>query len=222
MKTSTYLLAVSLLLSAPAFAGTVLTDLPAAPDPALSYVFYLHGRIIEVEGPRPTHPEFGLYDYPAVLEALASEGAVVISEQRSPDIGVDAYAEKVLSQIEQLIAGGVAPQRIAVVGFSKGGAITTFVSNKSERPEIRFALLAVCGEWLAQQPSLRLTGQVLSIHESSDSLGGSCDSLAQRPPGPASFAEIEISTGLRHGAFYQPRDEWTVPLLEWLQQGKTH
>ena len=40
------------------------------PDPGKPIIIYLHGQIIEDEGPTPTHPRWGLYDYPAVVEAL--------------------------------------------------------------------------------------------------------------------------------------------------------
>ena len=41
-------------------------------------VFYLHGRIVEDEGSRPVHERFGLYDYPAIVEALGADGATVV------------------------------------------------------------------------------------------------------------------------------------------------
>src|SRR5260370_42601336 len=41
---------------AAAAGGLVLADLPAAIDPHANYLIYLHGRIIEKEGPHPTSP----------------------------------------------------------------------------------------------------------------------------------------------------------------------
>ncbi len=51
--------------------GTVIQALPGNPDPGVRWVFYLHGRIIEEAGPRPTHPELGVYEYEEILENLA-------------------------------------------------------------------------------------------------------------------------------------------------------
>jgi enterochelin esterase-like enzyme len=34
-----------------------------------------------------------------------------------------------------------------------------------------------------------------------------------------SFEEVAISTGLKHGAFYLPRDAWLAPLREWIAKG---
>jgi hypothetical protein len=51
-------------------------------------IFYLHGRIIEVEGVQPVHDRFGLYDYLGTIEALRANGATVISDVRSSDTNV--------------------------------------------------------------------------------------------------------------------------------------
>jgi len=173
-----------------------------------TYVFYLHGQIIENAGPRPIHPEWGLYDYPAIVDALSAQGATVISEVRARNTNVYEYAGITISQIEALIARGVDPSQIVVVGFSKGGIIATQVSSFLRRPEIRYALLAACINWAPKFPHLRLTGRILSVIETSDVVAHSCRSFAERGDGPVSFEEIEISTGKNHAAFYLPRDEW--------------
>lgn len=182
-------------------------------------VFYLHGRIIEEKGVRPVHPKFGLYDYPAVVEALGSRGADVISEVRASGTVVDEYAKKTVADIEGLIAKGVAPDQIVVVGFSKGGAIAIYVSSLLDKPDVRFVFMASCGRWISSQPELRPTGHVLSVFEESDGIAGSCDELASRDEDLGSFREIEISTGKQHGAFYVPRAEWLEPVLDWIHGG---
>jgi hypothetical protein len=208
-----------LLLSVclPAHAGIISTDVPKSPEPAKIYLIYLHGRIIENSGPRPTDSRYGLYDYPAVLEALSARGAVVISAQRPPDTDMNRYAGVVVSQVEALIDHGVPPENIVVTGFSKGGGIAIRASSFLRRPQVRFVLLAAC----AGDPSahIRLTGQVLSVFEASDTLSGSCKSLAEQPERPNSFKEIEISTGRLHGAFYAPLPAWVNPVLDWVHGG---
>ena len=89
-------------------------------------VFYLHGRIIEVEGVQPTHPRFGLYDYLGVVDALQANGATVIADVRSGNTNVLEYAHGVVDQIEALIESGEPANNITVVGFSKGGAIAIY------------------------------------------------------------------------------------------------
>ncbi|MBU1311439.1 MAG: alpha/beta hydrolase [Gammaproteobacteria bacterium] len=199
----------------PARADTIYTDVPETPESTKIYLFYLHGRIIENSGPRPTDPRYGLYDYPAILEALSSRGAVVISAQRPSKTDMNEYAGIVVSQVEKLIERGVPPGNIVVIGFSKGGAITTRVSSFLRRPQVRFVLLAACpGGSAAQQISL--TGQVLSVYEESDTLAGSCKPLADQSEQLRSFNEFKISTGKLHGAFYMPLTVWLDPLLDWV------
>jgi len=84
-------------------------------------IFYLHGRIVEEEGPRPVHERFGLYDYPAIVDALGANGALVVSEVRESGTKAHEYARTVVEDIEGMIANGTAPEDITVVGFSKGG-----------------------------------------------------------------------------------------------------
>ncbi|GAB3023765.1 alpha/beta hydrolase [Bowmanella dokdonensis] len=210
-----YGLLILLALCLPARAGDIYTHIPNSPDPAKTYLIYLHGRIIENAGPRPTDPRFGRYDYPAVLEALSSRGAVVISAQRPPKTDMNHYAGIVVAQVEELIEQGVAPENIVVVGFSKGGGIATRASSFLRRPQVRFVLLAACPEG-PPKDNLRLTGQVLSLYETSDTLAGTCKPLAEQPEAPLSFKEISISTGKLHGAFYQPLPAWVDPVLDWV------
>lgn len=209
------LVALAILFSGPA-AAEIVTDVPAATDPAGTYVIYLHGRVVEDRGPRPVDSRFGRYDYPAVMEALASRGAVVISAQRRSGTDVNAYAGIVVAQVERLIGQGVSPANIVVVGFSKGGDIAIRTSSFLRRPQVRFVLLGAC--WpRPDAPQLRLTGHVLSIYETSDTLAGdSCAPLADHAEKPESFRELRISTGRSHGAFYMPMKAWVDPVLDWI------
>lgn len=208
---------ILLAVAMPASAGAIHTDVPESPQPSKTYLLYLHGRIIEDSGPRPTDPRFGLYDYPAVLEALSSRGAVVVSALRPPDTDMNVYAGVVVSQIERLIERGVPAKNIVVAGFSKGGGIATRVSSFLRRSDVRFVLLAACPPG-PPSATIRLTGDVLSIYEASDSLAGSCKPLAQLEEKPRSFKEIKISSGKLHGAFYQPLPVWVGPLLDWVHR----
>jgi hypothetical protein len=158
---------------------------------------------------------FGVYDLPALSDALGSRGAVVISQQRPKDTDYIAFAGSVVSQVEKLVAAGVPEDHIAVVGFSKGGAIALRVSSFLRRPNVRFVLLAGC--WREDEPQVSLTGRVLSIREKSDELAPhSCRPLAGRAEKPTSFEEIVIDTGKSHGAFYLPRAVWTKPTLDFV------
>ena len=80
---------------------------------------------------------------------------------------------------------------------------------------IRTALLAICEDGdVSQTPGLILGGNLLSIYETSDELG-SCEILAARSH-LKSFKEVPISTGKKHGAFFQPLPQWLRPLKAWI------
>ncbi|MEO1369981.1 MAG: alpha/beta hydrolase [Acidobacteriota bacterium] len=178
-----------------------------------AYVFYLHGRIIEEKGRRPEHPEYGIYEYDRVLEALAAPGIAVISEARAPTDDIDAYAAGVVSQIGELFAAGVAPEAVTVVGFSKGGSITLLTSHQLGHDDVGFVVLAACGPWLDDIP-LELRGRMLSIHEKSDPIG-TCRPWVEPSLGSLFFHEVELEIGGSHGAFYTPHPDWVGQTLVW-------
>ena len=190
----------------------------AAPTAFDVFVFYLHGRIIEDAGRRPTHPDYGVYEYDEVLRALAVPGVAVISEARGPETDVTSYASTIVSQIVELFAAGVEPAAISVIGFSKGGSIALQVSHLLGHDDVGFIILAACGSWLdgleIEGSPLRLYGRMLSIHEESDRIG-SCRPWVEPSLPNLFFHEIEIAIGGSHGAFYAPRSEWLDQTLVW-------
>ena len=181
-------------------------------------IVYLHGRIIEEEGVTPIHPTYGLYDYPAILAEFELRWANVISEVRPSGTNVIEYAREAVLSIETLLEDGVSPDKIVVVGFSKGGVISIFMSSLLDQPEIRYVIMAACSDWLDAYPELQLPGHVLSVYEKSDETAGSCRSFADRSDALGSFQEIQIATGAEHGAFYLPRSEWVMPVFDWIDR----
>jgi acetyl esterase/lipase len=215
----TLFVAGGLLLSAtPAVAqrGSILTDVPAQVRPGARYVIYLHGRIVEEQGPRPTDERFGIYEYQQILDSLAASGAEVISEQRPLRTDFRAFGSHVAEQVRRLFAAGVPPERIAVVGFSKGGAIAMIASALLQDARVTYVFLAPCGDWVQGRGDVDVRGRILSIYESSDELGTSCAPLFAQAGEPGEHHEIRIDTGAGHGAFFRPRPEWLDPLLQWI------
>jgi hypothetical protein len=196
-----------LLLLVPASASLAQAD--------SRYVIYLHGRIVEEEGRHPTHPDFGTYEYDAILDSLRHAGLTVLSEQRPRGTDSDAFADHVARQVDSLIARGVSPSAITVMGFSKGGWIAILASSKLKNPNVSYVFMAACGPWAFEKSDLHVTGRMLSIHETSDSMGVSCAPIFARR-GPGSVArEIALSEGRRHGTFFQPRPSWLAPAVKW-------
>jgi hypothetical protein len=194
----------------------VLSQPPAEPDPDARYLFYLHNRILEEQGPRPEHPQFGIYEYQLILEALSRPGMVVLSEVRASGTDPQRYAGKVKRQVEELIAAGVSPEQITVVGFSKGGAIAILTSAMLDNDRVNYVFIAACSRWLKARPELEPHGRILSLYEQTDQLGGSCQKYFDRRDG-LTHSELEMQIGGGHGAFYRPDARWLEPLLEWAE-----
>lgn len=188
---------------------------PVDADIENSYLFYLHGLIVEEAGIRPKSEEHGFYEYQLILQELAKEGFVVISEARAKGTEIKPYAEKVVSQVRLLLAQGVPPGNITIVGASKGGVIGAYVSNMLQEQELRYVFLAGLFEKCLVDKDLKLYGQVLSIHDRSDKQSITPSLYFQRSEGLGNFQAIILSLDLGHGLIYRPYREWIDPILQW-------
>jgi len=188
---------------------------PAHRRAAPEYVIYLHGRIIEERGRRPTDPAYGIYEYDAILDSLRQAGFTVLSDQRPPGIAIDSFVNRLVHQVDSLKRLGVPSRSITVVGFSRGGAIAILASSRLQDPALSFVFMGACGSWAFERPELHVTGRLLSLYETSDTLGVSCAPLFERR-GPGSVVrEVPLSLGLGHGTFFRPRPEWLGPVRAW-------
>jgi dienelactone hydrolase len=197
--------------------GPIHDTVPGKLDPAARYVIYLHGRIVEDKGRRPTDARWGIYEYDRILEELASNGAVVVSEKRPPNTDMDRYAARVVEQVQTLLAAGVSPQQVSVIGFSKGGGIAIRTATRLQNARVNFVLLAACGDGDFRKSNLKLWGRTLSIYEESDEVGRSCASLFAQSGATGERHETRIAIGGGHGAFYRPHSEWLAPLHRWIR-----
>ncbi len=192
----------------------IFADLPAEIDPGARHLIYLHGAIIETQGVRPTHPRFGVYEYQGILEVLAGRDFVVISEARPAGTDGTVYAAKVAGQVEALLAAGVPPEHVTVVGFSKGGGIAITASSLLANDRLNFVFMGACGPWYESRPEIVPRGRLLGLREASDELVGPCETLFDRATG-GERREVVTELGGGHGAFYRPRPEWVEPVVGW-------
>ena len=193
----------------------IFSEMPDEIDASARYLFYLHGRIIEQKGVRPTHPKFGVYEYQEILEAFADLGFVVISEVRPSGADVPTWAERTAGHVKKLTGAGVPPEHIAVVGFSKGGVIAIFASAALAEDRLNFVFMGACGPWLKGKPDLVPHGRILALRESSDNLVGSCSKLFDRGDAEGDRREVVTHLGGGHGAYYRPRPEWVDEVVGW-------
>jgi len=107
-------------------------------------MFYLHGKIIEDQGISAISPDYGEYEYEAILGRLSGYGFVLISEQRPKDTDGMEYARRIAEQVTVLLNAGVPAKNITVVGASKGAGIAVYVSHFLENEEMNFVIMAIC------------------------------------------------------------------------------
>lgn len=87
---------------------------PTTIDLTKQYMFYLHGKIIEDQGIPAVSPDYGEFEYEAILEKLASSGFIIISEQRQKNTDGMKYAQRVAGQVRELLNAGIPVKSIAV------------------------------------------------------------------------------------------------------------
>jgi hypothetical protein len=190
-------------------------DMPAKIDPSKRYVLYVHGRIIENQGLRPRDPQYGVYEYVSILERFEREGFVVVSEARPRDTDVDAWARHVADQVHALLHDGVPPERITVIGASKGAVIAMMTSTFLANRQLNFVLLADCNDdvFVAKHPDLH--GNILSIYDEKDEFGHTCQRFFDAATGLGASGEIVVHLGIGHALLYRPMKEWVGPAVAW-------
>ena len=155
---------------------------------------------------------FGAYEYEHILQTFVDKGFIVISEPRPKGTDVQQYAAKVVGQINSLVQAGVPPQKITVVGASKGGAIAVATSSQLKNRDINFALVAACG-------NSDMYGNVLSVWDYLDDTGAAmCGKYFAQAKGLNRHKEVELRVGLGHGILYRPLKEWVDLVIEWANQ----
>jgi hypothetical protein len=212
-----YLLFIATALSCfTAESGPISESLPDIIDAEGRYVFYSHGYIVEGDNPEPIHPRWGKYAFPDIKNALAKEANFhLIAHHRPANTDFNHYTRLLTAQVRQLMSAGVPPSNITLIGFSRGGNLTVHAAKRLHNNQLNIVLLGTCHPSLLKR-ELNLYGRILSIYEASDG-AGSCYPLAKTAKTYSSFKEIEINTGLEHGAFYRPISEWVKPVKRWLE-----
>ena len=199
-----------------AYANNLYEHFPTQINADEKYVFYSHGLIVEGKNPTPTHPRWGVYEFPKVKVALTSEHYNLIAYHRALDTKPRVFAKKLASDVNLLIKKGVKAENISLVGFSRGGEITILASSYINSTAVNVVLLAACSSFMKEHVEFTVVGNFYSIYETSDGVG-SCQFLVDKSDKVNTMQEIAISTGKEHGAFYRPIPEWIVPVKSWLE-----
>jgi len=186
---------------------------------AQNYIFFLHNKFLEEYSLEDAHPEYGKCEYTQILNDFKKEGLQVISELRKKNTNVSISATKVVKQIDSLLALGVKPGQITVVGTSKGGYIAQAVSILLKNDKVNYIFIGCCNRSDLPESSGTFYGNILSIYEKSDSLGQSCIEIKNRSVKSVKhFKEIQLATGLKHGFLYKALPQWIEPSVKWAKQ----
>lgn len=130
------------------------------------------------------------------------------------------YARRVARHVRSMIANGVAPEAITVLGAGSGSPIAVLASAATGYRQVSYALLGECDQSLKDQHRFRMSGRVLGIRADSDSGSGSCRPLWQDSPKVSKRKDLVVSSPLADTFFDQPRKEWLQPLAEWSLGGR--
>jgi hypothetical protein len=184
------------------------------------WLFYLPGELVEEQGVEPKSPVFGAYEYLRMEHMLMDSAFDIISEPRKLNTDPDLYADSIAQQIHRLLAGGVPARNISVLGDSKGALIAMLVSTRLIERDIRYVVLGGCSRSNLTRFPLQFHGNVLSIYEYADTLGGSCATVFRRSTDMGQRKELMLQTGLGHGVFFHPLVEWLAPAIAWIRTPK--
>ena len=182
-----------------------------------AYIFFLHNKFIEENDLNVAHPEYGKAEYNEILESFRKDNFTVYSEIRKKNTNAYDYAEKIAKQIKKLLKKGVPPNKITVIGTSKGGYIAQYVSTFVANPNMNFVFIGCFMDTdIEQIPDINFCGNILTIYEKSDIYGVSAVKRKETSKLKVNhFREIELNTNLKHGFLYKALDEWIVPAKKW-------
>jgi metallo-beta-lactamase class B len=194
-------------------AARIFADVPERPDPKARYALYVHGRILEEQGIGAVSADFGLYQYEAILQALAARGFTVIAEARTGDPG-PGYPKTLAARVRKLLQAGVPAANVTVVGASKGGFLTLAAAAELQNDGLSYVVLAGCGAPTEAFAS-RLRGRLLSVYDADDRFRPSCEGTFAAAPLLKDKREIVVKKELDHGLLYRPLADWLDPAVEW-------
>ncbi|WP_299610087.1 alpha/beta hydrolase [uncultured Aquimarina sp.] len=180
-------------------------------------IFFLHNRFLEEHTLQESHPQYGKVAYKEILDAFKKSGFKVMSEQRNGNVNARTYAIGIVNQINSLLKKGVAPDKITVVGTSKGGYIAQYVSTLANNQDLNFVFVASFRDSdIEQIPEINYCGNILTIYEKSDPFGVSASKRKENSTCTIkNFKEIELNTGMGHGFLFKPLQEWITPTIQW-------
>jgi hypothetical protein len=89
------------------------------------------------------------------------------------------------------------------------------VSMLMKNRDLNFVLMGNCNDGTLRERKVDLWGNVLSIFDATDDIGGTCQKFFDKANGLNKRKEVELKTGLGHGFLYRAMKEWIDPASAW-------
>jgi hypothetical protein len=180
------------------------------------YIYYLHGRIIEIQGKNAVSEVYGKYEFDSIVNALRDSNTEVIAEIRTENVDYLQYANKISKEIDSLLNLGIKSKDITVIGASKGAIIASTISNINTNP-INYIFFAGNNDYQEEHNDWKFHGQVLCFYDESDTKAGkNYDFWKNKPNYTTKFEQIKIDKKLGHGFLYKPYKDWVEPTKKWI------
>ncbi len=192
----------------------LLAGLAGRTAQAEDLVIYLHNAWYEKHKGGEPHPKFGVYDMDGIKAALGQEVSFEAPE-RAAGLSPSAAAEALVNRLEDKIAQGRDPWTVKVIGASKGAYIAMLASELMRKPAVRWVLVGGCNPKRLRGREPELTGRVLSIYETSDTVAGPCPTGTPLTRSTQSFRQISINAGTNHGFLFTADPAWVGPAKDW-------
>jgi hypothetical protein len=184
------------------------------------YIYYLHGRIIEIQGKNAVSEVYGKYEFDSIVNALRDSNTEVIAEIRTENVDYLQYANKISKEIDSLIKLGIKSKDITVIGASKGAIIASTISSINTNP-INYIFLAGNNDYQEENNDWKFHGQILCFYDDSDTIAGkNYDYWKNKPNYTTAFEQIKIDKKLGHGFLYKPYKEWIEPTKKFILDQK--
>lgn len=177
-------------------------------------VIYLHNAWYEAHKDGSPHPKFGVYHLQNIHDVLG-KGTDFRAPERSPAADPTEAATGVVEMIRAELEAGRKASSIKVIGASKGGVIAMLASTLLAEPDVRWVIIGGCSAGPLKTFAPKLTGHVLSIYETSDSIAGPCPDEEALTASTTKFTQIRTDTGRDHGFLFSADPVWTSPAANW-------
>ncbi len=177
-------------------------------------VIYLHNAWYEKHKDGTPHPKFGVYHLRDIHKALG-KGVDFRAPEREADADPTEAAKDLVALIRTELAAGRKPSAVKVIGASKGGVIGMLASTMLAEPDVRWVIIGGCSPGPLKSFAPKLTGQILSIYEASDTVAGPCPDKKALLAATTRFMQIRVETGLDHGFLFSADTAWVTPATDW-------